>query len=110
MPGDMPPRTWRSPRSSAHRPGNAAKDPLLAVGPETIWATSVWADRMPAWARASHDPDLRHADNFDELVRNTYKVLLTRGLLGCIVYSVDEETRHMLAGLAIPAPQAATNE
>jgi len=32
----------------------------------------------------------------------TYKVLLTRGLLGCVIYSVDEETRHMLAGLGIP--------
>jgi DUF2075 family protein len=44
------------------------------------------------------------------LVRNTYKVLLTRGLLGCIVYSVDEETQHMLAGLGMPELQAATCE
>ena len=44
---------------------------------------------------------VRRADNFDDLVRSTYKVLLTRGLLSCILYSVDPETRHMLAGLGI---------
>jgi DUF2075 family protein len=42
------------------------------------------------------------ADDFDDLVRNTYKVLLTRGLLGCMLYSVDEETQEMLAHLSVP--------
>ena len=68
------------------------------------------ADHWEPSRAASRDPDLRNADNFDELVRNTYKVLLTRGLLGCIVYSVDEETQHMLAGLGMPELQAATCE
>jgi hypothetical protein len=75
----------------------------VIIGDDLVWRDDHW-EPSPA---ASHDPDLRHADNFDELVRNTYKVLLTRGLLGCIIYSADEETRRMLAGLAIPALQAA---
>jgi hypothetical protein len=49
-------------------------------------------------AAASHDPSVREADNFGLLTRSTYKVLLTRGLQGCIIHSVDQ-TRNMLAGL-----------
>ena len=48
-------------------------------------------------------PGHQAASNSDELIRNVYKVLLTRGLRGCIVYSVDPETQQMLAGLGIPA-------
>jgi hypothetical protein len=35
----------------------------------------------------------------DRLIRNTYKVLMTRGMRGTIVYSTDPETRAYLAGL-----------
>ena len=66
-----------------------------------VWREDQWKSN----AAASRDPDLRNADNFDELVRNTYKVLLTRGLLGCVIYSVDQETQHMLAALDIPELQ-----
>ncbi|MEU4692307.1 DUF2075 domain-containing protein [Actinoplanes sp. NPDC023714] len=38
-------------------------------------------------------------DEVDRLIRNTYKVLLTRGMRGTIVYSADEETRDFLRGL-----------
>ncbi|RQW91006.1 MULTISPECIES: DNA/RNA helicase domain-containing protein [Micromonospora] len=41
------------------------------------------------------------AANFDQLVRNTYKVLATRGMRGAVLYSVDPETRSMLASLGI---------
>jgi uncharacterized protein len=78
----------------------------VILGADLVWREDHW-EPSP---KASRDPDQRNADNFDELVRNSYKVLLTRGLRGCIIYSVDEETRHMLAGLAIPALQAATHE
>jgi uncharacterized protein len=73
----------------------------VIMGADLIWREDHW-EPSPA---ASRDPDLRNADNFDELVRNTYKVLLTRGLRGCVVYSVDQETQHMLAGLDIPELQ-----
>ncbi len=36
----------------------------------------------------------------DRLIRNTYKVLLTRGMVGTIVYSTDPETREKLRELA----------
>lgn len=35
----------------------------------------------------------------DLLIRNTYKVLLTRGMKGTIVYSTDHETREYLASV-----------
>ena len=35
-------------------------------------------------------------DSFTRLVKNTYRVLLTRGLLGCYVYFQDEQTRDFL--------------
>ncbi len=49
----------------------------------------------------SHDPELRkrtavHDDDADKLIRNAYKVLLTRGMRGTMIYSVDEETRNFL--------------
>jgi Uncharacterized conserved protein (DUF2075) len=31
---------------------------------------------------------------FERLVRNVYKVLLTRGMIGTIIYSADPETRE----------------
>jgi DUF2075 family protein len=38
----------------------------------------------------------------DRLIRNTYKVLLTRGMRGTMVYSTDPETREHLAALVRP--------
>lgn len=38
-------------------------------------------------------------EKFDVLVRNIYKVLLTRGMRGVVIYSVDPETREFLSGL-----------
>jgi len=34
--------------------------------------------------------------SFARLVRNVYKVLLTRGMSGTIIYSTDEQTRAAL--------------
>ena len=42
----------------------------------------------------SRDPDVtRSGDSFLDLVKNTYRVLLTRGLKGCYVFFQDEATR-----------------
>jgi uncharacterized protein len=46
---------------------------------------------------------VRRAPNFDVLVRNVYKVLLTRGLIGCYIYSTDPGTRALLVKLGIPS-------
>ena len=34
----------------------------------------------------------RSKENFVDLVKNTYRVLLTRGMKGCYVYFIDRET------------------
>ena len=68
------------------------------MGSDLVWRGDHWESH----AAANRDPGLRKADNFDDLIRNTYKVLLTRGRCGCVIYSVDQETQHMLAGLCIP--------
>lgn len=36
---------------------------------------------------------------FDHLIRNVYKVLLTRGMKGTFLYSTDAETRTFLHSL-----------
>ena len=42
----------------------------------------------------SHDTMVKRSkDRFVDLVKNTYRVLLTRGMKGCYVYFMDEETR-----------------
>ena len=45
---------------------------------------------------------INNAGDFNRLARNVCKVLLTRGLCGCAIYSVDPETQQMLAGLGLP--------
>jgi uncharacterized protein len=46
---------------------------------------------------ASHDGKVKPSrDRFAELVKNTYRVLLSRGLKGCYVYFVDKETERFV--------------
>jgi hypothetical protein len=75
----------------------------VKLGADLVWRDDHWETR-PADSR---DRDIKRARNSDELIRNVYKVLLTRGLRGCIIYSTDLETRQMLAGLGIPSPPGA---
>ncbi len=35
-------------------------------------------------------------ERFVELIKQTYRVLLTRGMKGCYVYFMDESTRHFV--------------
>ncbi|MFF5262973.1 DNA/RNA helicase domain-containing protein [Actinomadura viridis] len=52
---------------------------------------------------ASKDPALKPRgvtdEEADRLIRNTYKVLLTRGMAGTTIYSVDAETQAFLSTL-----------
>ena len=41
----------------------------------------------------------KNAGDFDPFVRNVYKVLLTRGMVGTVLYSTDPQTRKLLRGL-----------
>lgn len=54
---------------------------------------------LPGWKgdpQESRDRMVRNAPNFTGLVKNTYRVLLTRGLKGCYVYFVDDDTRKFV--------------
>ncbi len=72
----------------------------VIIGPDLVWRTDHWV----AQPQHSHDSQVKRGDagQFDQAVRNTYKVLLTRGMRGATVFSTDEETQLLLASL-IPA-------
>lgn len=67
----------------------------VIMGPDLVWRDGVWVPD----AEQSADVMVKRSRDFDALVRNVYKVLLTRGLRGCAVYALDEETAQFLAGL-----------
>ena len=51
-------------------------------------------DRLIGDVTATEDPMLRkNKANFDEYVRNIYRVLMTRGMKGCYVYFEDQNTK-----------------
>ena len=62
-------------------------------------------DRWVAVRAANKDPDFKNRTkvsdaDFDRLVRNVYKVLLTRGMRGVALYSTDRQTQEHLRNLA----------
>ncbi|MEU6736055.1 DUF2075 domain-containing protein [Streptomyces physcomitrii] len=75
----------------------------VIMGPDLVWRTDRWvvdraASKDPSFTKATPDDDV------DRLVRNAYKVLLTRGMIGTVVYSTDPETREKLRTLIPPTP------
>ncbi|WP_285104025.1 DUF2075 domain-containing protein [Promicromonospora sp. MEB111] len=77
----------------------------VILGPDLVWRQAAGAGRG-AWVvqRAeSRDGELTKKSvtdaRFERLTRNTYKVLLTRGMVGTLIYSTDEETREFLRSL-----------
>jgi uncharacterized protein len=72
----------------------------VIIGPDLVWR----GDRWVAQRSGSKDPDFRSLksvpnEEFDRLIRNVYKVLLTRGMVGTVIYSTDAETQGMLRRL-----------
>jgi hypothetical protein len=72
----------------------------VVIGPDLLYrdgrlVTDRGANKDPALKRQTTDEDA------DRLIRNTYKVLLTRGLRGTLIYSTDPETQRFLASLMI---------
>ena len=72
----------------------------VIIGPDLVIRDGRWVSVRPA----NRDPDFRNrarvADGeFDRLVRNVYKVLLTRGMRGVFIFSTDAETQETLRGL-----------
>ncbi|MGW0627192.1 DNA/RNA helicase domain-containing protein [Streptomyces sp. NPDC002758] len=71
----------------------------VIIGPDLVWRGDRWvtdrtASKDLVFKKSTPDTDV------DRLIRNTYKVLLTRGMVGTIVYSTDPETRGKLRELA----------
>ena len=69
----------------------------VIMGPDLVWRNGDWVARPDR----SHDSQVKRgdADEFERAVRNTYKVLLTRGMRGTVVYSTDGETQDLLESL-----------
>ena len=72
----------------------------VIIGPDLTWRDGHWVTIRDA----NKDPELRSRTKvtdheFGRLVRNVYKVLLTRGMIGTVIYSPDSETRAMLRNL-----------
>jgi hypothetical protein len=75
----------------------------VILGPDLVWRDDRWV------ARREHnkDPDFRSLtkvteQEFDRLIRNVYKVLLTRGMIGTLIYSIDPETQEHLREALTP--------
>jgi len=72
----------------------------VIIGPDLVWRGGDWI----VVRSANRDPELRSQTRvsdleFARLIRNVYKVLLTRGMVGTILYSPDSETRDLLHSL-----------
>lgn len=69
----------------------------VIIGPDLVWRDG----RFETVRSANKDPHFRNPktvpdEDFDLLVRHVYKVLLTRGMIGTILYSPDAQTREAL--------------
>lgn len=78
----------------------------VIIGPDLVWRGDHWetdrtASKDPAFKKSTSDDDVA------KLIRNTYKVLLTRGMVGTVLYSTDAETRAKLREL-VGGPQKAS--
>ncbi len=72
----------------------------VILGQDLVWRD----DRWVAVRAANKDPDFRNREkvgdvDFDRLVRNVYKVLLTRGMRGVVLHSTDQPTQERLRRL-----------
>lgn len=72
----------------------------VILGPDLLrrgdrWVTNRDGSRDPAFRSRKTVSD----SEFDRLVRHVYKVLLTRGLRGALLYSTDPETQSFLEDL-----------
>lgn len=72
----------------------------VILGPDLVWRTDRWVPVRDA----NKDPDFKSRTKvsdveFGLLLINVYKVLLTRGMVGTVVYSCDPETQELLNSL-----------
>ena len=91
-----------SARSAASTPRRASSTTGAASSsaPICVWRGGRFvAPRERTRTRTSATAQRVDDAQFDRLVRNVYKVLLTRGMVGTVLYSTDEETQEALLRL-----------
>ncbi len=78
----------------------------VILGPDLVWRDGGLQSDM----RATRDSAFRGktAAQFDQNVRNVYKVLLTRGMVGTVITSTDPETLAVLESLVQPVTASGT--
>ncbi|GAB2935851.1 DUF2075 domain-containing protein [Rhodococcus aerolatus] len=74
----------------------------VILGPDLVWRDGGFTTVRDA----NRDPDMRNRTKvtdvqFDQLVRHVYKVLLTRGMAGTVLFSIDAETNSRLRELIL---------
>lgn len=64
----------------------------MIIGPDLVWRNDRWVARPGR----SHDSQVKRAsaEDFDRAVRNTYKVLLTRGMRGPSLLDRRRDSGH----------------
>ncbi len=72
----------------------------VIIGPDLVRRGDLWVTQRSE----NKDPDFKNTkkvsdQEFHALVLNVYKVLLTRGMIGTLIYSEDPETARFLKGL-----------
>ncbi|WP_433179899.1 DNA/RNA helicase domain-containing protein [Actinoallomurus sp. CA-150999] len=71
----------------------------VILGPDIVARNG----RLVTVREANKDPDFKRRSvtdlQYERHIRNIYKVLLTRGMVGTVIYAVDPETREFLADL-----------
>jgi len=82
----------------------------VIIGPDLVWRDDAWV----MVRSANKDPDFRNRTKVsdseaDRLIRNVYKVLLTRGMRGVALYSVDATTNARLRELVGNGVNVATS-
>ncbi|MEU7833678.1 DUF2075 domain-containing protein [Nonomuraea sp. NPDC049129] len=70
----------------------------VIFGDDLTWTGQNWQ----ANRRANKDREVQGAPRFGDLVRNTYRVLATRGMSGAVLYSTDPSTNRLFAELGVP--------
>jgi hypothetical protein len=64
----------------------------IIIGKDMVYdfGTNAWKDQ-PEYC---HDGRVKGSKKFLELIKNTYRVLLTRGQKGCYVYFMDKDSEN----------------
>ncbi|TDE22873.1 DUF2075 domain-containing protein [Nonomuraea mesophila] len=69
----------------------------VIIGPDLVWRNGWQSDR-----RYNVDRDQNQALQFSMVIRNTYRVLATRGMRGAVLYATDPATNQLLVDLGVP--------